>query len=305
MTSAESVAAIRRLVKAGVVAEPRFVELLGGRSGEIQAPPKPIEAAGKKGGAAGTTGAGKGPAKAGKELPAAKPDPHVRPVPGLPTPAEDAVIRRYSRGLNKLREAVRTYRRLEPRRVTEAKAFSAAKAARDSVIRELDALEREALGPEGGELPKHLQPHIDARPTIEEYGPERTGVGERVECDAVRLAPKNLRGMDLAEIEQVMQRPPEPPDPAFRPPGGGVATGHQRLEWRFGDGSKLVVDFPRALGDRPVSADLPHAELHGPKGQRLDQDGIVAPKESISTHMTITDRLRLQENHFGPARAGR
>jgi hypothetical protein len=75
--------------------------------------------------------------------------------------------------------------------------------------------------------------------------------------------------------------------------------------WEFTDNSRLVIDVPRELGGRARSADLPHAELHGPKGERLDQQGIEVPDASISAHMTITDYTGALENHFAPARKGR
>jgi hypothetical protein len=67
----------------------------------------------------------------------------------------------------------------------------------------------------------------------------------------------------------------------------------------------LVVDLPRELGGRAKSADMPHVEVHGPKGQRLDPQGIVVPEASIAAHMTITDNLRVLEHYFAPARAGK
>jgi hypothetical protein len=56
---------------------------------------------------------------------------------------------------------------------------------------------------------------------------------------------------------------------------------------------------------RPVSANRFPVELHGPKGERLDQQGIEVPDASISAHMTITAYLHHLKNHFGPARGGR
>ncbi|MFL6118430.1 hypothetical protein, partial [Actinophytocola sp.] len=50
LSSAEVVAALRRLVATGAVKAPELVKLLGGRTGELQAPPKPIEASGKPAG---------------------------------------------------------------------------------------------------------------------------------------------------------------------------------------------------------------------------------------------------------------
>ncbi|MGB0095214.1 MAG: hypothetical protein WBP81_22090 [Solirubrobacteraceae bacterium] len=64
------------------------------------------------------------------------------------------------------------------------------------------------------------------------------------------------------------------------------------------------LETPGELRRRPRSAHLPHAELHGPKGERLDQQGITVPEKSISAHMTITDQTRARQHHFAPARAG-
>jgi hypothetical protein len=101
-----------------------------------------------------------------------------------------------------------------------------------------------------------------------------------------------------------MKRPPDHVEAASRQPGD-VASGHQRLWWEFKDGSRLVIDDPCELGGRAKSADLPRAELHGPKGERLDQQGIVVPERSIAAHMTITDHTGALENHFAPARKGK
>ena len=121
---------------------------------------------------------------------------------------------------------------------------------------------------------------------------------------------KNLRGIDFVDIEKAIKRPPDSVDAAGLD-ANRQATGHERLEWRFKDGSSLVIDKPRPQTDkekaknpRPASADLPHAELFGPNGERLDQEGIVVPEKSISAHMTITDHTRALEKHFAPARAG-
>ena len=44
------------------------------------------------------------------------------------------------------------------------------------------------------------------------------------------------------------------------------------------------------MAGRPASANTPHVELHGPKGERLDSQGIVIPGTTISAHLTITDK---------------
>ena len=157
----------------------------------------------------------------------------------------------------------------------------------------------------------HLYPLTKERRMLKEpQGLLATQTGEQIKCEAVDKAPKNLRGMDFADIESAMKRPPGSVDAA------GLDTArqplaHQRLEWRFEDSSRLVIDKPRPLTaqeqaehPRPASADLLHAELHGPKGERLDQQGITVPENSISAHMTITDHTGALEKHFAPARAG-
>jgi hypothetical protein len=93
--------------------------------------------------------------------------------------------------------------------------------------------------------------------------------------------------------------------------GSSLATAHQRIEWEFTDGSKLVVDEPAVRADAkeaaklPESAKRPHAELHGPEGERLDQQGIQVPERSISAHMTITDFTKVMETFFTKARKSR
>jgi hypothetical protein len=143
------------------------------------------------------------------------------------------------------------------------------------------------------------------RTTLERGGRTATLTGTKISCEAVNKAPKNLRNKEFSEIEAALGKP-DVVDPAYKPPGGGVASAHQRLTWKFKDGSELIVDKPgpRAPGSkRPASADLPHAELHGPKGERLDPQGIVVPEASISAHMTITDQANRLEHYFPPARA--
>jgi hypothetical protein len=108
--------------------------------------------------------------------------------------------------------------------------------------------------------------------------------------------------MEFADIEKAMGRPPDEVFPPGRARPGDLPTAHGRIVWKFADGTRLVVDAPRALGNRPVSADLPHAELHGPKGERLDQQGIQVPENSIAAHMTIADHAGRMEDHFARAR---
>jgi hypothetical protein len=117
--------------------------------------------------------------------------------------------------------------------------------------------------------------------------------------------------MDFEAIQKAMGRPPDEVRAAPSAGGAAKATAHQRLWWVFKDGSRLVIDLPIPQAEqlqgakrppRPVSADRPHAELHGAKGERLDQQGIVVPEGTIAAHMTITDYKNLLEGIFGPAR---
>jgi hypothetical protein len=234
-----------------------------------------------------------------------KPSPS-RPAAGLPTVEEDLVVKRYARGLADLRERLGILRRVEAQIPRDEKALQRARAAYESTERELQAIEDEAALRTGDtELANHLNPLTEERSVLKTRGTAATTTGERIPAKAVEKAPKNLRGMDFAEIEKAIGRPPDFVSPASKQPGGGVAGGHQRLGWKFEDGSQLIIDDPRELGGRAASADRPHAELHGPKGERLDQQGIVVPERSISAHMTITDNTRALENHFAPARAGK
>ena len=226
----------------------------------------------------------------------------VRAAKGLPTAEEDAIVQRYARGLADLRERVQALRTREAAVPRDAKLIDRARAAYESADRALQGIEDEAVTRGEGELVAHLDPLVKERGTLKTQGPVATATGTRVPCDAVAQAPKALRGMDFADIEQAMGRPPDGVEAAARE-AGRKPSGHQRLWWNFKDGSRLVIDDPRELGNRAASADQPHAELHGPAGERLDQQGIVVPERSISAHMTITDHGFALENHFGPARA--
>jgi len=226
----------------------------------------------------------------------------VRAAKGLPTAEEDAIVQRYARGLADLRERVQALRTREAAVPRDAKLIDRARAAYESADRALQGIEDEAVTRGEGELVAHLDPLVKERGTLKTQGPVATATGTRVPCDAVAQAPKALRGMDFADIEQAMGRPPDGVEAAARE-AGRKPSGHQRLWWNFKDGSRLVIDDPRELGNRAASADQPHAELHGPAGERLDQQGLVVPERSISAHMTITDHGFALENHFGPARA--
>ena len=232
--------------------------------------------------------------------------PPARPTPGLPTPAEDAVIRRYIEGLATLRERREALRRAYARIPREERQIQSARSAVDTANRLLEDIEHDALTRTEGELLDHLNPFTRERQLLNaDQGLAATTTGTRVACAAVRSAPPNLRGMDLTDIEQAIGRPPDQIFPPGRPTPGSSPTSHGRLVWDFPDGSELIVDAPRATGNRAASADLPHAELHGPRGERLDNQGIEVPERSIAAHMTITDHRNRFEDRFAPARGRR
>jgi hypothetical protein len=215
----------------------------------------------------------------------------VRPAPGLPTPEEDAIILEYSRGLRDLRQTIAAKQRAEAAAPRDPKLVQRTRAAYESADRDLQADQAAKRG--GGELVGHLDTLTIERSKLK--GPQgllATQTGEQIKCEAVDKAPKNLRGIDFADIESALKRPPDSVDAAGLD-DARQASAHQRLEWTFKDGSRLVIDKPRpqtaqerAEHPRPASADLPHAELHGPKGERLDQQGITVPEKSVSAHMT-------------------
>ena len=243
----------------------------------------------------------------GKAAERPAPAPAARAVSGLPSADEDAVVKSYTRGLADMRERIDSLRRAEAATPRDQKKVDRARAALNSVNRQLDAIEQDATArKDGGELTRHLEPLKKERETMSTQGTIATEAGRRVQCDAVKQSPKNLRGMDFADIDKAMKAMKKVPevDSASRE-AGKQATAHQRLTWKFDDGSRLVIDVPRELGGRPRSAELPHAELHGPMGERLDQQGIVVPEQSIAAHMTITDYTGVLEDYFAPARAGK
>ncbi|MCW3062983.1 MAG: hypothetical protein JWN32_155 [Solirubrobacterales bacterium] len=286
LESVESLEAIRQLIAIGALTSKGLVKVLGGRGITVEGPPKPALSAPKD-----------------AKPPGGTPD-SARPAAGLPTPEEDLVVERYTRGLADLRERLETMRRLEAKVPRDAKAVDRARAAYASADRELQLIEDEAAQRIDGELVEHLDPLTKERTVLKGGGTSATMTGKRIAAKVVDKAPKQLRGMDFADIEKAIGRAPDVISPASKQPGG-VAAGHQRLSWRFEDGSQLIIDDPRALGGRAKSADLPHAELHGPKGERLDQQGILVPEGSISAHMTITDYTGALEAHFAPARAAK
>jgi hypothetical protein len=225
------------------------------------------------------------------------------------------VVERYTEALANLRERLEAYRGMKPKpgeppaRFQER--FTRARNAYESARRALDAIEEEALRATGSDLAGHLDPLVKARLELERQGPVIT-TGRRVPCDALKAAPRLIRGMEFAEIEKAIGRPPDHIDPVPKAGGAGEATGHQRLEWKFKDGSRLVVDKParaeiHGLGKaaRPATAELPHVEVHGPGGERLDPQGIEVPKNSAPEHVTVSDHLGTLENHFARQRKGR
>ena len=265
LVAAESVEALRRLVRLGVVTNPGLVKVVtggGGGRGPV-APPKPMHTdptpdPGKR---------GRAPDKpAGKGTPAGA-DPDPRPAPGLPSASEDVLLREYTQGLKNLREKRAAFDAVQkdPKK-TSADRIKARQNYENAKTRLAD-IEAQAVR-QGGEAVQHLDPLTRER-TILERGVEGTTTGIKVTADVVRIAPKNLRYKDFAEIEAALgHRKPDVVDPAYKPPGGGVATAHQRLIWKLKDGSMLIADKPgpRPAGStRPTSADLPHVELHGPK----------------------------------------
>lgn len=310
LASAESLEALRRLVAVGAIESPGLVKVLGGRGIAIERPPAPVLAAGK-----GSPGGGAGKAAA----PAAS---TKRLAKGLPSPEEDTIIQRYTQGLAKLRASLRKLKS-----TTNAGDAAAARARAEVKEAEagLQAIEHDASTryektkgeAEPSELQEHLKPLIREREVLKgSEGLQTTTTGRRVKALAVENSPKNLRDMDFADIAEAMKDAKGlagPPKVTAVKKGGGatLATAHQRIEWEFTDGSELVIDEPAVRADAkeaaklPESAKRPHAELHGPKGERLDQQGIEVPERSISAHMTITDFTKALETFFSKARKGR
>ena len=313
VATADVLAGLGRLAAIGAITMPNTVKFLRGRgrTGGIEPPPKAIEASTKDrgGGRAdsetGGSSAGGGKAPAGGE-PARLPE-------GVPTPAEDAVLGRYTEALAKLREKLVAYRGMKPKAGEPSARFQErlgrARNAYESAQRVLEEIETDALGRSGSDLAGHLDPLVEARRELERQGPVIT-VGRRVPCDALKAAPRLRRGMDFAEIEETIGRPPDHIDPAPKPKGYEPGS-HQRLEWKFKDGSRLVVDKPArpTIHDasrpaRPATAELPHVEVHGPEGERLDPQGIEIPKRSAPGHLTITDHAGALERQFARQRKG-
>jgi hypothetical protein len=306
VAGADAVAALGRLAAIGAITMPNVVKFLRGRTGGIEAPPKPMEASGKDRGPSGAAGAG-----TGKAPPRGEP---ARLPEGVPTAAEDAVLERYTEALANMREKLEAYRGMKPR-PGEAPArfqerFTRARTAYESAQHALDRIEEEALNASGSELAGHLDPLVEARRELGRQGPVAIKLGRRVPCDALKAAPRLTRGMDFAEIEKAIGREPDHVDSAPKPKGYEPGS-HQRLEWKFKDGSRLVVDKPArptihdsSRPDRPATAELPHVEVHGPGGERLDPQGIEIPKKSAPGHLTITDHQLLLEGHFARQRKG-
>lgn len=300
LASAESVAALRALVAIGVIRVPTVVDLLPGRTGSIDEQVRPLETSGKGG---GRTGSGEA------EPPSASRDPDARLEPGLPTKAESEVVREYTRGLADLRDKAERLAAVaseSPVRPNWRKRYDEAAAGYKKAGEQLDAIEKRALEDQG-ELLRHLDRLTAERPWIRP-GSIRTQVGTRVDCDAVRYAPKDLHNISFSELDAAMKRP----EAAARitsvkidsaPQGDGrMPTGGQRITWRFKDGSELVADFPRDLSRAHRTQDVPHVEFHGPQKQRLDPQGIQIPPDSTAAHQPMTGG-QAAESHFAPERA--
>jgi hypothetical protein len=308
--TADALAALGRLAAIGAITMPNTVKFLRGRTGGIEAPPKAIEASTKDRGRSGAPETGASSAGGGKAPAGGEP---ARLPEGVPTAAEDAVLERYTEALAKLREKLVAYRGMKPKPGEPPARFrerlGRARTAYESAQRALDEIETDALRRSGSDLAGHLDPLVEARRELERQGPVIT-VGRRVPCDALKAAPRLRRGMDFAEIEEKIGRLPDHVDPAPKPKGYEPGS-HQRLEWKFKDGSRLVVDKPArpTIHDasrpvRPATAELPHVEVHGPEGERLDPQGIEVPKRSAPGHMTITDHAGALERQFARQRKG-
>jgi hypothetical protein len=233
-------------------------------------------------------------------------DPQWRPEPGLPSRAEDALVKEYSAGLKDLRDRRAALDRAEPNRIADPKKYDRARTALESADKRLVDLEEKALNM-GGEAVNHLSPLTPLRQQIR-GGNTAIGEGLAVHADALKGMPKDLRYKDFAEVEKVLNRPPNEVTAVTKTAPGDTAGGHQRLTWKFDDGSLLIADKPgpRPAGSsRPVSADRPHVEFHGPKGQRIDEQGIAVPERSIAAHITVTDQLGRMEALFAAARKGK
>ena len=220
--------------------------------------------------------------------------PAARPR-GLATPDEDVLIRQYVKGLSDLREARRGLD--DP---NGPKHYQASQQRYATVNKTLDDIERQAGAPTPttGQLVDHLKPLTVERAKLQQQGgANMTETGTRVQAAALNKDTKNLRGRDYADIRNAIGRDPDHVDPGTQVKPSEVPK-HSRVTWFFPDRSRLVIDYPAPLKKadpsdprhtRPASADQPHAEIHGPNRERLDQQGIVVPERSISSHMTITD----------------
>jgi hypothetical protein len=292
LAAAESLEALRRLIRLGIIRNPGLVKAA---TGGPLATPKPMEARAK--------GSGSTP----KPPPTPKPDPNARVAPGVPSEAEDAIVRAYTRELATLREKRQQLHDIEAEVPRNTKKIGRAHASLASTQARLEEIETEAANATSGELFQHLTPLRQQRRVLTDasiHDLAKMPTGKRVMCDAVRNAPKKILGREFADIEREIGRAPKP-IPADQAPGAGLPSGHQRLEWEYKDGSKILADKPRRLEQpRPYeTAERPHIELHGPKGERLDGQGIAVPEGSAAAHITITDYALAMEKHLAPARA--
>ncbi len=291
LISAESIEAVRALIRAGVLTNPQLIKIVGG-----SAPPKPLEASRPK---TPDPPAPRGGGGGGSPRPA----PTVRPAKGLPTLEEDAAVQEYTRDLAEFRERRRAVDDAKATRPRDTEAIKNAAKAEEAVRRRLDAIEARAAT-DKGELAEHLDPLVRDREIMKRTGMRGTPTGTRVDCEAVRKLPSDLRYRDFADFAKTLGTPTTV-DAAAKESGARLPEAHQRITWRFKDESSIVIDVPRKLGDRAASADRPHVEFHGPKGERLDQQGLQIPERSVGAHVTITDYGNLLEMKFlGAARAG-
>jgi hypothetical protein len=288
LISAESIEAIRALIRAGVLSNPALIKIVGG-----SAPPKPMQATPGPPRPAGGGGGG-----------GSRPAPTFRPAKGLPTLEEDAAVQEYTRDLAEFRERRRALEDAKAAKPRDTEAIKQAAKAEEAVRRRLDAIEARAAA-DKGELAQHLDPLVKEREIMKRTGMKGTATGTRVPCEAVRKLPSDLRYRDFADLETTLGTPTTV-DAAAKPAGAGLPEAHQRITWKFNDKSSIVIDVPRKLGGRAASADEIHVEFHGPKGQRLDQQGLEIPEGFVGAHVTISDYGKLLETKFlGAARAGR
>jgi hypothetical protein len=122
VATADALAALGRLAAIGAITMPNVVKFLRGRTGGIEAPPRPIEASGhgREGGGGKTPATGGKTPATGNETPATGGKAPAGGAPtrlpeGVPTAAEDAVVERYTEALANMRERLEAYRGMKPK----------------------------------------------------------------------------------------------------------------------------------------------------------------------------------------------